>query len=80
MTLKELVETYGDKNHLRQLEVLQKYATAITTTNPEKFEGQLFITGMSSRDTPDQMPDYIYVCPAFGADVSCTVSYKKVEN
>jgi hypothetical protein len=78
-TLKQIVEELPP-NHIARthFEVMLKYIRAITTSNPEKFDGQLFITGMSHREN-GELPQYIYVCPALGADVNCTQTYQLIE-
>jgi hypothetical protein len=60
----------------KQFETLKKI---FVHTNPEKFEGVYFICGEAGEKDDMGLPEYIHVCPAYGADFRATTMYKKVE-
>ncbi len=39
--------------------------------------GSMFITGFTGEKESDGLPEYIFICPQYGADVQCTALYRK---
>lgn len=61
------------------IELIERFQTAFRTAVPEK-SGAMFICGMSPSSEPYGLPDVLFVCPAYGADVSATTAYRRVDH
>ena len=58
------------------IELLEAFSRIYQAAFPEN-SGGYFICGGSPVETQDGLPDRIFVCPAYGADVRMTTIYKK---
>lgn len=78
--LKEIQETqeFLQSPHAIEdaIELLETFSRIFASAFPEK-SGAYFICGGSPVETQDGLPDRIFVCPAYGADVQMTTIYKK---
>ena len=61
----------------KEYEQFQMLRRMFLHLNPEKFEGVYFICGESGVKDETGLPELIHVCPAYGACIELTRSYKK---
>lgn len=57
---------------------LEDIRSLLSSILPEHVPGP-FICGRGGEDDDNGLPEYIYVCPSYGADVQCTKTYKRVD-
>lgn len=69
-----LLETLEKTN--KKLKLYEKLDYKLRTEYPDK-SGYFFISGVSGTTDANGLPEYVSICPAYGADWS--VHYKKVK-
>jgi len=68
------MKTISDKEY----DLCQRMLKILKHSKAEDLAGVYFICGEAGDKDQNGLPDTIHVCPAYGADVSTTVAYKKV--
>jgi hypothetical protein len=63
----------------KEYDLFQRLKNIFVHANADKLEGVYFICGEAGDKDSMGLPDFIHICPAYGADFRTTTLYKKVE-
>lgn len=79
--IEEIVHKIGNGEALdcpEQRELARKTLMLFAQKHYE-ISGSMFITGYGGDFDSRNLPDYLLICPTYGADPSCTGMYKRVD-
>jgi len=74
--VRELVDEYDRLQ--KRLALYDRLHTLLVHEYPEA-SGSYFICGATGEKDTQGLPEYLMICPAYGADARCTQMYKKIE-